>query len=91
MTTSLLLYQLLQISTVSEIHDNAKVTFFCFVDFSESYYVWVIKHLQNLCFLDSFLALTITHGLNVDLLNDTEFLGRFSLDKECFAKGTLAE
>ena len=90
-TTSLLLNQLLQISTVCEIHDYAEVTLLCFVDFAESYYVWVIEHLQNLCFLDSFLALTITHRLDVDLLDDTEFLGRFSLHQECFAKGSLAE
>jgi hypothetical protein len=89
MTTSLLFYQLLQISTVCKIHDYAEVTLLCFVDFAESYYVWMIEHFQNLCFLDSFLALAITHSLDVDLLDDTEFFCRFSLDQECFAKGTL--
>jgi hypothetical protein len=89
--TPLLLNQLLQISTICKVHHYAKMTFFCFVNFAECYYVWVIQNFKNLCFLESLLSFPFCHLLYIDLLDHAHFFVRLGLDKECLPKGPLSK
>lgn len=90
MSSSLLLYQLLQITTISEIHHDTQVSLLCLVDLPERDDIRMIKYLENLRFLHSFLSLSFAHGLYVDLLDYAELLCRLGLHEECLTESTLA-
>jgi hypothetical protein len=71
MSVSLLFYQLLEISAVSEVHHDAEMALLSLVDFSECYYIRMVEYLQNLCLFHSIFPLPFRHRLNIYLLNDT--------------------
>ena len=59
----------LQVSVVSVLHDDAKLPFLGSVNLMELDDVRVIKNFQNLCLLERFFPLFITHILDVNLLD----------------------
>lgn len=90
MSSSLLLYQLLQITAISEIHHDTQVSLLCLVDLPERDDIRMIKYFENLRFFHSFLSLSFAHGLYVDLLDYAELLRRLGLHEECLTESTLA-
>lgn len=76
----LLLNLALEVSSICIVHDDAKLSFFGLIDFSETDDVRMVQHLQNLCFPQGFLSLLFTHCLDVDLLDDCILLHVLTLD-----------
>ena len=68
----LFLYTPLEITAISEVHDDAKLTLFSFVDLPEPHDVGVVQHLENLGFSQSLFSLLFGHLLYIDLLNDSQ-------------------
>lgn len=59
----------LQVAIVSVVHDDAKFSFLCLVDFPKTCYVRVVEHLEDLGFFERFLPLLVRHLAYVDLLD----------------------
>jgi hypothetical protein len=60
--------------TVSIVHDDAKLTSGCFVDFFEMNNARVIEQLQDFGFSQSSLLFIARHFLDVYFLNDSQTL-----------------
>ena len=71
----------LHVTVVGVVHDNAELAFLGLVDFAETHDIWVIKHLKNLCLVQSFTALLLAHLADIDLLNDGQIVIGQALDQ----------
>ena len=76
----------LQISSVCEVHDDAKFSFFGFVNFSKSHDIWVLEDLEYFCFSKRLPPFIFVHTLDVDLLDDGVLLVGVALDQVSCAK-----
>ena len=81
----------LKVTIVCVIHDYAQLAFLRFVNFAESYDVWVVENFENFSLTQSFLALIITHRLNIDLLDDCVLSVGLALHEVGGSEGACAE
>ena len=70
-SSSLLFDSVLQVTTISIVHDDAKFASFSLVDLNECYYVWMLQSFQKLGLLDRLSLLFLRHPVNVNHLHDT--------------------
>lgn len=67
------------------------MSFLGFVEFAESYDVWVVEHLEDLGLPQGLLFLSFAHIGNVNLLDHAEVSVALALDQICLAKGSLTQ
>lgn len=60
----------LQVTTISEVHNDAELSLFGLVHLAEAHNVGVVQHLQDLCFSESLFTLILRHCLDIDLLDN---------------------
>ena len=89
--SALVCYKLCKITSISEVHDNTKMAFLCFVKLPESHNVWMVQYFENLCLFECLFFLSFTHLSNVDLFDDTQISVTFTFNKIRLAKRTFAE
>ena len=81
----------LQVTIVSVVHDDTKLSFFGFVHFTELGDVRMVKDFQDLCFVESFSSLFLTHLSDVDLLDHRKRVVRQALHEVSCAEGAHTE
>lgn len=87
----MLLDAALEVTAISEVHNDTKFPTARFIDFNELYDVRVVQSLKKFGFLDDLAFFLVGHPVYIDLLHDTlETIGS-SLDQERLSEGALAE
>lgn len=61
----------LQITSITIVHNNAELSFFCLVNFSETCDIRMVEDFENLSFSECLLAFFLTHLSDVYLLDDS--------------------
>jgi len=90
-TPSLLLDPLLEITSVSKVHDNAKLSLLGFVDFDEGTDVGMSKGFKQLGLLNNLTFLLLLHPVDVDHLHNALKSIGLSLDEVGHSKGALSK
>ena len=90
-SSSLVCYKLCKVTSISEVHYNTEMAFFCFVKLPESHNVWMIQYFENLCFFERLFFLSFTHLSYVDLFDDTQISITFTFNKVRLTECTFSQ
>ena len=87
----LILYTALEVSAVSEVHDDAELALFSFIHLSEPHDVGMIEHFQNFGFSECLIPFFFGHSLNIDLFDDCQRLVALAFDEVGRTEGADSE
>ena len=89
--TSLLFYLVRHVTSISKVHDDAKLSLPGFKSFNEFDYIRMLKMFDNLGLLKSLFPLMFAHFGDINDFHNTLELVRVPLDEVCLSEGSFTK
>lgn len=80
-----------KVPTLSVLHHDLQLVLLGGVDLHEAHDEWMLKCAQDLCFLDGFLLLLLTHVIDADFLDHQQLARLLATHQVGLSEGTLPQ